>query len=78
MNPIPYSVHLFIVNGTMFKLLVVLGVCAGAFAQNTTTVVDVLTSLRETILLDLVQAAGLADALKTSGKHFTHYVNIAS
>ena len=52
----------------MFKLLLVLGVCGGAFAQNATTVVDVLTSLRESILLDLVASAGLADALKTSGK----------
>ena len=44
-----------------------LALVAGALAQNN-SVVDVLSTLRETVLIDLVQAAGLADTLKTGGK----------
>ena len=55
----------------MTALLLFLAFVAGACAQNN-TVVDVLKTLRESMLLDLIQAAGLTDALKTAGKslHF--------
>ena len=51
----------------MNGFVVFLALVAGACAQNN-SVVDVLSTLRETVLIDLVQAAGLADTLKTGGK----------
>ena len=63
----------------MNGLVVFLALVAGACAQNN-SVVDVLSTLRETVLIDLVQAAGLADTLKTGGKKslscFAFIINI--
>ena len=50
----------------MSRLLLLLGFVACTLAQNN-TVIDVLTAQRESILLDLIQAAGLTDTLKTAG-----------